>query len=95
MMILLKSHIIKSLQEIFPYHSKDDLSDAITIILSSIEETLKKGGKVEIRGFGTFEVKNQIKKEFLNPKTQQLSKSAKGKKVYFKPSLKLKKLGDL
>ena len=40
-------------------------------VVVTITEALKKGEKIQISGFGTFEVKEKAAREGLNPKTQE------------------------
>lgn len=51
--------------------------DIIDIFTNSIIESLSKGDKVEIRGFGSFRVRHRAAKEGRNPKT--------GKRVFVAP----------
>ncbi len=44
----------------------------VNVIFESIKEALADGGKVEIRGFGSFRVKHRRKREGRNPKTGEL-----------------------
>ena len=49
--------------------SKKDAEKALTAVLGSIEDALKAGDKVQLIGFGTFEVKERAAREGRNPKT--------------------------
>lgn len=59
---------------------KQQAEEIINIFTNSIIEALAQGDKVEIRGFGSFRVRNRNEKEGRNPKT--------GEKV-FVPSKKV------
>lgn len=50
--------------------TKKDAAAALETILSSIQESLEKGEKVSITGFGTFEVRERGEKTCINPKTK-------------------------
>ena len=50
--------------------TKKDAAAALEATLSSIQETLVKGDKVSITGFGTFEVRERGEKTCINPKTK-------------------------
>lgn len=91
-MILLKSDIVNQLLEKFPYHKKKDLEEVLTIIVESLIDSLKNGGRIEIRGLGSFEIREQKIKKFINPKTQKISVSNKSKKTLFKASSDFKDL---
>jgi len=91
-MIFLKSDIVNYLSEKFSYHKKQDLEDVVLIIIKSLTNSLKNNERIEIRGLGSFEIREQKLKEFINPKTQKISVSKKNKKVYFKASSDFKNL---
>lgn len=50
--------------------AKKDAEKAVSAILASIEEALAKGEKVQLVGFGTFEVKARKERTGLNPQTK-------------------------
>ena len=49
--------------------SKKDAEKAVNAVTASITKALKKGDKVQLVGFGTFEVRQRAKKQGHNPKT--------------------------
>ena len=49
--------------------SKKDAEKAVKAVIDSISEDLKAGGKVQIVGFGTFEVSKREAREGRNPRT--------------------------
>jgi Bacterial nucleoid DNA-binding protein len=51
--------------------SKKDTETALTAILDTIAGTLKKGDKVQLVGFGSFEVKERAARIGRNPKTKE------------------------
>ncbi len=51
--------------------TKKDAEKAINAVFASIEEALASGDKVQIIGFGTFEVKNRKEREGHNPKNNE------------------------
>ena len=70
--------------------SKKDADKALTAVLASIEEALVKGDKVQLIGFGTFEVRERAAKEGRNPKTGETIKIAASKVPAFKAGAALK-----
>ncbi len=50
-------------------YTKKDAEKALTTVISAISESLEKGEKVQLVGFGTFEVRDRKAKEGINPKT--------------------------
>ena len=49
--------------------SKKDAEAIVQAVLDSIVESLKSGGKVELRGFGRFRLRDRSSREGRNPKT--------------------------
>ncbi|NLL62695.1 MAG: HU family DNA-binding protein [Ruminococcaceae bacterium] len=49
--------------------TKKDAEKAVNAIIDCITAALKKGKKVQLIGFGTFEVRNRAAKQGHNPKT--------------------------
>ena len=50
--------------------SKKDTEKALNGFTEVITETLKKGEKIQLVGFGSFEVRERAKKEGINPQTK-------------------------
>ena len=68
-MAITKSKILKKLKENYPNFLKKDLERLTDIILNEIKFTLKRGERVELRGFGVFSTKIQKSRISRNPKT--------------------------
>ena len=64
-----KSDLINKLSNNYPNFLKKDLEKIIDIILDEIKVTLKKGERVELRGFGIFSTNIQKARISRNPKT--------------------------
>lgn len=63
---------------------------AVDAVFNEIATTLENGGKVEISGFGKFEVKQREAREGVNPKTKERITIAASKSPVFKASKLLK-----
>ncbi len=70
--------------------TKKDAEAAINATLAAIENALKEGDKVQIIGFGTFEVKEAAEREGRNPKTGESIKIEASKRPSFSASKVLK-----
>ena len=86
-----RPELIKELKAKHPQLNKLQLEKIIDIFFKSIENALKEKRSVELRGFGTFFVK-EIKEKFSarNPKTGELIYVPKKNKVRFRASKKFK-----
>ncbi|WP_010247217.1 HU family DNA-binding protein [Acetivibrio cellulolyticus] len=51
--------------------NKKNSEAALNALISSVEETLEKGDKVVLVGFGTFEVRNRAARKGRNPQTKK------------------------
>ena len=49
--------------------SKKDADAAVAAVIASVTETLVKGEKVQLIGFGTFETRDRAEKQARNPRT--------------------------
>lgn len=70
--------------------TKKAASVAVDAIFEEITTTLQNGGKVEISGFGKFEVKQREAREGVNPKTKEKIMIGASKTPVFKASKILK-----
>lgn len=70
--------------------TKKDSEVAVSAVFDSITETLKKGEKLSVVGFGSFEVKTRAARKGINPKTKQPIKIAATKSPSFKAGKALK-----
>ena len=70
--------------------SKKDAEKAVNTMLATITEELKKGEKVSLVGFGTFEVRERPKRQGRNPQTKEPMTIAASKLPAFKAGKALK-----
>jgi len=70
--------------------SKKDAEKALTAVVESISEALKTGDKVQLIGFGSFEVKNREARIGRNPKTKEEIRIPASKTPVFKAGKALK-----
>ena len=83
-MAIVKSKILKNLSKNYPNFLKKDLEKFTDIILNEIKNTLKRGERVELRGFGIFSTKIQKARISRNPKTGEKVNTPKKKTIHFK-----------
>ena len=70
--------------------TKKDAEKAVAAVFGAIEGALAKGDKVQLIGFGTFEVRERAAKEGRNPKTGEKIRIAASKVPAFKAGAALK-----
>ena len=94
-MAIVKSKLLKQLSKNYPNFLKKDLDKFINIILEEIKQTLKRGERVELRGFGIFSTNIQKARISRNPKTGEKVNTPKKKTIHFKMAKDLfKKLNN-
>ena len=90
-----KSQLLKQLSNNYPNFLKKDLEKFINIILNEIKQALKKGDRVELRGFGIFSTNTQKERISRNPKTGEKINTPQKKTIHFKMAKELfKKIND-
>ena len=70
--------------------SKKDSEKALKAFIDVVTEELKKGEKIQLVGFGTFEVAERPEREGRNPSTGKAMKIAASKSPKFKAGKALK-----
>lgn len=87
-----KGELIEAVQKALGNEAtKRQAEDSVAAVLDSIAAGVKSDTKVQIIGFGTFEVKNRAARMGRNPKTGEAMQINASKSVGFKPSSTLKK----
>ena len=85
-MAIVKSELIKQLSTNYPNFLKKDLEKFTNIILNEIKRALKRGDRVELRGFGVFSTNLQKARISRNPKTGEKVNTPEKKTILFKMS---------
>ena len=94
-MAIVKSKLLKQLSDNYPNFSKKDLNKFTDIILKEIKRTLRRGERVELRGFGVFSTNIQKARISRNPKTGEKVNTPEKRTIHFKMAKDLfKKLND-
>ncbi len=70
--------------------TKKAAGDTIDFVFNTITEALKKGNKVDISGFGKFEVKHRPERKGINPATKESITIKASNAAGFKASKTLK-----
>ena len=94
-MAIVKSKLLKQLSNNYPNFLKKDLEKLTSIVFNEIKLALKKGDRVELRGFGVFSTNIQKARISRNPKTGEKVNTPEKKTIHFKMSKDLfKKLNN-
>ena len=87
-----KSELIEKIAEKVDGLSKKQTEVVVETIFESIKESLAKGGKVEIRGFGNFRLRSRNARKARNPKTGEAVNVPPKKVPYFKVGKELREM---
>ena len=94
-MAIVKSKLLKQLADNYPNFIKKDLKKFTDIILNEIKYALKRGNRVELRGFGIFSTNIQKARISRNPKTGEKVNTPEKKTIHFKMAKEMfKKLNN-
>ena len=94
-MAIVKSKLLKQLSNNYPNFLRKDLEKFTDIILNEIKRALKRGDRVELRGFGVFSTNTQKPRISRNPKTGEKVNTPEKKTIHFKMAKDLfKKLNN-
>jgi len=92
---IVKSKLLNQLKKSYPNFLKRDLEKVVSIVLNEIKQALKRGDRVELRGFGMFSTNIQKARISRNPKTGEKVNTPEKKTIHFKMAKEMfKKLNN-
>lgn len=83
---MVKKEIIKIIAEKHNDFTQKEIEGIIDSFLDTIKSELKSGDKIQLYGFGTFEVKERAAREGRNPQTGESMMIKASKTPKFKPA---------
>src|SRR5580692_10632344 len=90
--MLIKSQLIAEISKQLPHLPEKDIALAINSIIEQMSNILSNGGRIEIRGFGSFCLHYRPPRKAHNPKTGQKLVTEPKYAVHFKPGKELREL---
>src|SRR5579862_7141002 len=88
--MLIKSQLIGELSKNFPHLPEKDIALAVNYIVEHMSSTLSQGGRIEIRGFGSFNLHFRPPRRAHNPKTGEKLVTNPKYAAHFKPGKELR-----
>lgn len=85
-----KSDLIERLVASQTHLSQKDVELAVKLVLDEVTDTLEQGGRIEIRGFGSFSVHHRPARMGRNPKTGEAVRIPQKYVPHFKPGKELR-----
>lgn len=89
---MLKRELVNEVSQQLGGYYKQDVAQAVDIILEEISHALTEGRRVEIRGFGSFSVRTRKPRTTKNPKTGKMMDIPERKTLHFTMSKSLKEV---
>ncbi len=87
---MVRSELVNLLSERQPSLQRRDVELAVNCILEQMVQTLEAGERIEIRDFGSFEVRRRAPRKARNPKTGEVLIAPAKSAVHFKPGKGMK-----
>jgi integration host factor subunit beta len=81
---MIKSELVKRISSQNPHLYDRDIEKIVNVILNEMIEALRRGDRVELRGFGAFSVKLREARQGRNPRTGVAVSVGKKAMPYFK-----------
>ena len=90
---MIKSELVKALS-LRSGLSSQDARTVIDAVFDTISDSLANGNRVELRGFGSFNLKQREAKDGRNPKTGEVVHVPEKRVMYFKPGKEMRERVD-
>jgi integration host factor subunit beta len=87
---MVKSELIRALSEKLPDRQLDDVELAVNCLLKCMADGLVQGERIEIRGFGSFNLHHRAPRIARNPKTGETLELSTKTVVHFKPGKEMR-----
>jgi integration host factor subunit beta len=87
---MIRSELVASLAEANPGLSPQEIDRIVTLVFDEIVARLAAGGRVELRGFGTFSTRARAARQGRNPRTGDAVAVDAKRVPYFKPGKEMR-----
>lgn len=87
---MIKSELVEKIMESNGFLNRKESEQVVNIIFDSMADALRDGDKVEIRGFGSFTVREREAREARNPKNGEIVTIPAKKTPFFKTGKELR-----
>lgn len=86
---MIRSEFVAHIEKKHPSHSKKKIEQSIQVIFEQMAATLENGGRIEIRGFGSFNLNVLKPRTCRNPRTGKKLVTAPKKVIRFRSAKEL------
>ena len=87
---MVKSEFVRALNEKLPDSRLDDVELALNCILAQMADALVEGERIEIRGFGSLNLRHRPPRIARNPKTSEAVNLPAKVAIHFKPGKEMR-----
>ena len=87
---MVKSDLVRALNEKLPDSRLDDVELAVNCLLKQMADALVQGERIEVRGFGCFDLHHRPPRIARNPRTGEAVNLPAKVKVHFKPGKEMR-----
>lgn len=88
--MIIKSQLIAEISKNLPHIPEKDIALAINTLIEKMSDILSQGGRIEIRGFGSFCLHYRPPRKAHNPKTGEKLVTEPKYAVHFKPGKEIR-----
>jgi integration host factor subunit beta len=92
--MIIKSQLIKNIASRLTHLPEKQIKDGVNCILKLMSDTLISGGRIEVRGFGSFSLHYRPPRQAHNPKTGEKVVTTGKHTPHFKPGKELRERID-
>ena len=87
---MIRSELLQALAKDNPELRQEEVEQVLDIFFDEITERLAEGGRVELRGFGTFSTREREARTGRNPRTGESVEVPAKRVPYFKPGKEMR-----
>jgi integration host factor subunit beta len=87
---MIRSELLQALARENPELRIEDVERAVDTFFDEVAESLAKGGRVELRGFGAFSTRQREARKGRNPRTGDTVQVPEKRVPYFKPGKEMR-----
>jgi integration host factor subunit beta len=87
---VVKSELVRALNEKLPELQQRDVELAVNCMLNQMADALAQGERIEIRGFGSFDLHHRAPRIARNPRTGETVDLPAKVTIHFKPGKEMK-----
>jgi integration host factor subunit beta len=84
-MVMIRSELVTGLGKSFEGLNQREIDQIVDLFFDKIIDQLAEGGRVELRGFGTFSTRSRDGRSGRNPRTGETVEIESKRVPYFKP----------